>query len=313
MSDYQCDQCGCVENSSLGLYWDRHSDHWGPQIRGRALCSECAPVHYPDGSTTGYGKWHGRFKQRSAIGRLVDNEGHLWTAEGVAAGDVPKHLHIVQEITGASASMASRLFDVRAPGLEVLRAVLPDEELVTFNAAVASNLELFEIKREKTIPNNQRVCLLYRGPFDADALKDSIFSSIFTRYTAIRESIASESPIAFERGSSLEIKLITYPVSELGVGIHKDLSSNINVIVFFNLTGSADVQTFSDKAGSNPVNHLMRPGDVSIMRAPRSPGETDIRPYHGVMRVDEVRTVLVIREINDEFEKVANKDNWRGF
>ena len=49
------------------------------------------------------------------------------------------------------------------------------------------------------------------------------------------------------------------------------------------------------------------------MRGPRLNESVDIRPYHGVEKVYQPRTVLVIREINEVLEKETNKDNWRGF
>lgn len=40
MSLYQCEECGCCENTALGSYWGQE----------RKLCSECAT-----------GTWHGEF------------------------------------------------------------------------------------------------------------------------------------------------------------------------------------------------------------------------------------------------------------
>lgn len=207
----------------------------------------------------------------------------------------------------------SRLYDPLDSGIEILDGFVDKSSLDRVNNCVNQNAALFVEKREKYIENNQQVALLYRGNFDLEAMKDSVFSDIFDEYIAIRSAVGAHSDIPFVQGSSIEVKLIRYPVSDLGVGIHKDLSSNINLIVFFNLQGRADVETFSDKEGSDPVSHLMEEGFVSLMRAPRSPDEPDIRPYHGVFKIPEERTVLVIREISEELEKETNKDNWRGF
>lgn len=47
MSLFQCDECGCMENTALPEnYWDRHSE------KKKELCSECES-----------GKWHGEFKR----------------------------------------------------------------------------------------------------------------------------------------------------------------------------------------------------------------------------------------------------------
>lgn len=215
-------------------------------------------------------------------------------------------MSITQELT-------DRLYDPLDTGLEIVLGAMDETDLANVNKCIAQNESLFEIKREKFIANNQLVALLYRGPFDKSSMEKTIFADIFRRYLSIRSDLQRFSPVAFTDGSSIEVKLIRYPVSELGVDIHKDLSSNINVIVFFNLEGAADVTTFTDKTGSNPVSHPMRQGDISIMRAPRNKDEADIRPYHAVLEVPESRTVLVVREIDDALEAVVNEGNWRGF
>ena len=46
MSLFQCEKCGCLENTALCGYWFR---------KGKALCSKCDP---------NIGKWHGAFKRR---------------------------------------------------------------------------------------------------------------------------------------------------------------------------------------------------------------------------------------------------------
>jgi hypothetical protein len=157
------------------------------------------------------------------------------------------------------------------------------------------------------------VALLYRGAYDMQALNNTIFNDIVLTYKDIRSQINNLSNIPFEQGDSIEIKLIHYPVSELGVGIHKDLSSNVNLIVFFNLEGSTDIKTYENKSGDSPISHFIKSGDISLMRGPRLNETVDIRPYHGIEKVYEPRTVLVIREINEVLEKETNKDNWRGF
>lgn len=43
MSLYQCEQCGCQENTATGCYWGRE----------KKLCSFC-----------GDGEWHGKFKRK---------------------------------------------------------------------------------------------------------------------------------------------------------------------------------------------------------------------------------------------------------
>lgn len=210
-------------------------------------------------------------------------------------------------------SFVNSLYNPEETGIKVLKGNINSEKLKSINEYVRTKQDSFEVKREKYIANNQLVSLLYRGPFDTSALDDTVFGEILNDYKRIREEIQQYSDLPFEQGSSIEVKLIHYPLSDLGVGIHKDLSSNINVVIFFNLEGSTVLNTYADKQGNGLIGHDLDTGDISIMRAPRNKQEPDIRPYHGVEKVAIPRTVLVVREINEELEKETNKDNWRGF
>ena len=79
MGLFVCDNCDCIENTALGLYWSRNSESlWPPEIRGKALCSECAPTHFKCGQPTNKfnGQWHGKFpkvKYDPAAGRKYEN------------------------------------------------------------------------------------------------------------------------------------------------------------------------------------------------------------------------------------------------
>lgn len=67
MSLYQCEHCGCMENTALGCYWSAKVepelfDWTGIEDRkGKRLCSVCGPTRYSDDTSTEYGKWHGFF------------------------------------------------------------------------------------------------------------------------------------------------------------------------------------------------------------------------------------------------------------
>lgn len=207
----------------------------------------------------------------------------------------------------------NELYNPALSGVLVLKGFIDKDKLDALNEYIETKRDLFEVKREKYIANNQLVSLLYRGPFDMSSLDGSVFGDIMNHYKLLRETTNQYSEIPFEKGTSIEVKLIHYPISELGVGIHRDLSSNINMVVFYNLEGSTTLNTYDNKEGHNPKGHHLEAGDISIMRAPRSQNEPDIRPNHGVEKVFIPRTVLVIREIDEELEEVTNKGNWRGF
>lgn len=67
MSLFQCQHCGCCENTALSCQgcngyavsffdWADFEDR-----KGKKLCSACAPTKYRDGKPTEFGKWHGEF------------------------------------------------------------------------------------------------------------------------------------------------------------------------------------------------------------------------------------------------------------
>lgn len=69
MSLFQCQQCGCMENTALACqgcdgYAETFFDWIGLEDRrGKKLCSACAPAKYSDGTPSGLGTWHGKFER----------------------------------------------------------------------------------------------------------------------------------------------------------------------------------------------------------------------------------------------------------
>ena len=66
MSLFQCESCGCCENTALAAQgfkalascfdWSGVEDK-----KGLRLCSACGPTKYREGTPTKYGKWHDVF------------------------------------------------------------------------------------------------------------------------------------------------------------------------------------------------------------------------------------------------------------
>ena len=67
MSLFQCNACGCVEDTALCHYWSARLQQTPP------LCSGCDPK---------IGKWHGEFQQQSAEGWTADERGFLLWSRG---------------------------------------------------------------------------------------------------------------------------------------------------------------------------------------------------------------------------------------
>ena len=79
MSLFQCEFCGCCENTALasqGFKFMRDLYDWSyaPEREGMRLCSACGPAKYSDGTPTGKGVWHGKFKRSYLpMGMFVTN------------------------------------------------------------------------------------------------------------------------------------------------------------------------------------------------------------------------------------------------
>jgi hypothetical protein len=66
---YQCENCGCAENTAWGNAHTRFMkdlyDFTGIEhLEGKLLCSACGPTKYKRGGQTKYGKWHNHFKRK---------------------------------------------------------------------------------------------------------------------------------------------------------------------------------------------------------------------------------------------------------
>lgn len=67
MSLFQCQHCGCCENTALS--WQGFAGPFSEDFdwtgieerRGKKLCSACGPTKFKGGASTEAGAWHGRF------------------------------------------------------------------------------------------------------------------------------------------------------------------------------------------------------------------------------------------------------------
>jgi len=94
MSLIQCENCGCVENTAL-----TSCCMWGPpslqdifnwegkeHLKGKKLCSACAPEKFTDGTDTDLGKWHDEFERKFLpLGEFeTDEVGNLRHKSGIS-------------------------------------------------------------------------------------------------------------------------------------------------------------------------------------------------------------------------------------
>lgn len=100
MSLFQCQHCGCAENTALagqgcqGYIEDAYNWEGIEDRRGKMLCSACAPTKYASNTPTRYGKWHGQFPRYFLpMGMFKTNkEGNL---EHVENGDTAYHHYAI--------------------------------------------------------------------------------------------------------------------------------------------------------------------------------------------------------------------------
>lgn len=69
MSLFQCENCGCVENTALSCQGIKQVTEWFDwagieERKGLLLCSACAPTKHEDGTPSKLGVWHGQFSRR---------------------------------------------------------------------------------------------------------------------------------------------------------------------------------------------------------------------------------------------------------
>lgn len=56
MPAFACDVCNGIDNTALGHWWTRNTlEFKDASLKGKALCSECAPTTWRDGSPTSWG------------------------------------------------------------------------------------------------------------------------------------------------------------------------------------------------------------------------------------------------------------------
>ncbi|WP_081235202.1 MULTISPECIES: hypothetical protein [Pseudomonas] len=68
MSFFQCEVCGCRENTALSMQGFKditeiYDWSYEPDREGLRLCSACGPSYESSGAPSGFGQWHGKFER----------------------------------------------------------------------------------------------------------------------------------------------------------------------------------------------------------------------------------------------------------
>lgn len=85
-----------------------------------------------------------------------------------------------------------------------------------------------------------------------------------------------------------DVRVHQYPSNTVGIGEHRDFSSNKNTVGILTINGNG-VLTVGDK------EFEQKPGTLTILRAPRKPDE-DNRPTHKVV-VGDARRCIIFRQV----------------
>ena len=104
MSLFQCEICGCVENTALSSQgiknilddcfdWDGIEER-----RGKTLCSACAPAKYSDGIPSELGKWHNEFP-RTFLPMGMFKTNRVGNLEHIETGDEDFRKYAIEKKT----------------------------------------------------------------------------------------------------------------------------------------------------------------------------------------------------------------------
>lgn len=117
----------------------------------------------------------------------------------------------------------------------------------------------------------------------------------FRRITESITTVTEINPVYQER-----FCIQFYPEGSSGVKPHRDTEHSVNCVVIFVISGDNAFFAAKDRACEEAFEFPTRPGDVVIMRGPRSAEDSLPRPIHYVGEVTKPRYVMICRHVNLE-------------
>ncbi len=124
----------------------------------------------------------------------------------------------------------------------------------------------------------------------------------FRRITESITSVTEINPVYQER-----FCIQFYPEGSSGVKPHRDTEHSVNCVVIFVISGDNAFFAAKDRACEEVFEFPTRPGDVVIMRGPRSVKDSLPRPIHYVCEVAKHRYVVICRHVNLERLKIVTE------
>lgn len=181
MSIYQCEECGCAENTACG--WYHYTIHDDERYNKRNLCSACGPKLLNNGSETGLGRWHGRFERRfyplgvmktSDVGNLeIDSKKALGRIASLETSYVvleQNNIVLMKQLAQLEVQLAQRIAKLEAALKDAREALGFYADKLSWNAPDDSNFmgSIADIDLQEFRPN--RKALLVGGKRAREAL-----------------------------------------------------------------------------------------------------------------------------------------------
>lgn len=193
--------------------------------------------------------------------------------------------------------ISKELYDKSKIGVFILRNILSNKEALSLKKELILNNKNYVSRKEFYGTTRQK---LSSWDFEIDVMKNYKYMSILKkRYEYIRDSMSVFSPDSF-KVDEICTNSSFYKKGSCGIGPHIDNSFSVNIIFICIISGMNEFCVSADKKKRKEKKMEISPGDIILMRGPRSDGERDMRPIHYVEKILEDRYIITFREINYE-------------
>lgn len=185
-------------------------------------------------------------------------------------------------------SIIAGLYDQDHVGVEVISGVLTAEELELLNDTFNKNAELFlpldfgDVTRWDLTEGD--FCNFPELGIGREKVRNII--DVITRVTECNSVYKEKFCVLF------------YPEGSSGVKPHRDTEHSVNCVIILVVKGQNSFCVARDKECKEVVEFPVKPGDVIVMRGPRSINDKLSRPIHYVNKVIKPRYVMIYRHVN---------------
>jgi hypothetical protein len=133
---------------------------------------------------------------------------------------------------------------------------------------------------------------------DEDFQKYPVLELVRKHFKGMTSGTASA--VGFNPIYQEKFSVMFYPEGSSGVQPHRDSEHSVNWVVVYVISGDNSFFAAKDAKCKQVKEFPTKPGDVVVMRGPRSADDSLTRPVHYVGEVTKPRYVLICRHINLE-------------